>query len=351
MSRPSKYDRGVLESDLDVRPLGRTDVRVTVLGLGAAALGNLYAPISDEDADATVNAAFAAGIRYFDTAPYYGYGLSESRLGKGLARHSDRDVVVSSKVGRLLVPRSGAARDDQGFIAAAPFDPVFDYTYDGVMRSFESSLERLGRDRIDIALVHDIGPRTHGDSAHPRLFEQLLKGGLRALEKLRSAGAIRAIGLGVNECGVCLEALERAELDCFLLAGRYTLLEQGALEELLPACAKRGVSVIVGAPFNSGVLAEGPVAGAHYDYADVPASVLARVRGIAALCDTHGVPLPAAALQFPLRHPSVAAVIPGARSRAEVEANAAHLGHPIPDALWSDLKQAGLLAPEAPTAT
>jgi D-threo-aldose 1-dehydrogenase len=324
-----------------MRELGGSGVRVSVLGLGAAALGNLYAPVSENDADATVQAALDAGVRYFDTAPYYGYGLSESRLGRGLAKGGVGGVVVSSKVGRLLVPRAGGARSDQGFIDAAPFDPVFDYSYDGVMRSFESSLSRLGRE-IDVALVHDIGARTHGENDHPGLFEQLVDGGLRALTKLRDEGAIRAIGLGVNECAVCLEALEHADLDCFLLAGRYTLLEQEAQGELLPACAKRGASLIVGAPFNSGVLAEGPVAGAHYDYGDVPAPVLERVRAIATICDAHGVPLAAAALQFPLRHPGVAAVIPGSRSRAEVESNAAHLRREIPEALWSDLAEAGL---------
>jgi D-threo-aldose 1-dehydrogenase len=339
-----------MESPIARRRLGRTDVYVTVLGFGAAALGNLYAPVSESAASDAVDAALESGIRYFDTAPFYGYGLSESRLGRSLARHSESEVIVSSKVGRLLVPRAGPARADQGFIDAEPFDPVFDYSYDGVLRSFEASLARLDRDRIDVALVHDIGGRTHGAAEHPRLFRQLLGGGLRALTELRSAGSIGAIGLGVNECAVCLEALEHADLDCFLLAGRYTLLEQGALEVLLPTCAERDVSVIVGGPFNSGILAEGPAASSHYDYAEVPPGILARVGKLAAICDAHEVPLAAAALQFPLYHPRVAAVIPGARSRAEVEANAAHLDLPIPEALWDDLKRAGLLAPEAPTA-
>lgn len=330
------------------RALGRTAVEVTVLGLGAAALGNLYAPVSESDADATVRAALLAGVRYFDTAPYYGYGLSESRLGRALATARE-EVVVSSKVGRLLIPRLGAARSDQGFIDAEPFDPVFDYSYDGILRSVEASLVRLGRNHLDVALVHDIGARTHGTEAHPRLLRELVEGGFRALEELRRSGRVRAIGVGVNECEVCIELLDRVELDCILLAGRYTLLEQGALAELLPLCARRGVSVIVGGPFNSGILAEGPVPGAKYDYAQVPHEILTRVRAIAEICETHAVPLPAAALQFPLLHPCVAAVIPGARSRAEVEANAGHLLRPIPQDLWLDLEKAGLIEADAPT--
>ncbi len=328
--------------------VGRTDVRVTALGLGSAALGNLYSPVEEGDADATIQASIDVGVRYIDTAPYYGYGLAEKRLARTLARHSATDLVVSTKVGRLLVPRD-SARNDQGFIDAEPFDPVFDYSYDGVMQSFEASLERLGVSHIDIALVHDIGAETHGATAHREHFEQLLVGGFRALEELRARGAIRAIGVGVNECAVCLEVLARTDVDCFLLAGRYTLLEQGALNELLPTCAERGVSVIVGGPFNSGVLAQGPASDTRYNYEPSPPHVLDRVRRIAAICDQHKVPLPAAALQFPLRHPSVAAVIPGARSRSEVEWNSRHFQHPIPSELWSALKQARLLAQDAPT--
>lgn len=330
------------------RRVGRTEVSVTPLGLGGGALGNLYAPVSEADAQATVERAFERGIAYFDSAPYYGYGLSEERLGRALAGR-DRDAfVVSTKVGRLLVERSGPARSDQGFVDANRFDPVFDYGYDGVLRSFESSLRRLGLGRIDILLMHDIGARTHGAAAHAALFDVAMSGGYRAMRRLRDEGAVGAIGLGVNECAVCLEALARVELDCLLLAGRYTLLEQSALDELLPLCAERGTSMIIGGPFNSGVLVESAVAALHYDYRAAPPSVLERVRELAIACAARGVPLPAAALQFPLHHPCVASVIPGARSAAEVDANASWLEADIDQALYRDLERAGLLHPDAP---
>ncbi len=333
------------------RLLGRSQIDVTALGFGGAALGNLYAPVSDEIADATVAEALGRGIAYFDTAPYYGYGLSEQRLGRALAGVARDRFRISSKVGRLLVPRAGAARDDQGFVDANAFDPVFDYSYDGVMRSFEASLARLGIDRIDVVLLHDVGVLTHGDD-HLRMFDDALDGGLRALNGLRETGAVGAIGLGVNETAVCLEALDRSDFDCFLLAGRYTLLEQAALDALLPACAARGTSLIVGGPYNSGVLVEDAsgAAGApgRYDYAAAPREVLERVARLRAVCADSGVPLPAAALQFPLLHPAVASVIPGARTPGEVAANADWMNRDIPATLWTDLRDAGLIHPDAP---
>jgi len=332
---------------IEKRRLGGSNVEVTVLGLGGAALGNLYTAVADEAAAATVRAALDSGVGYLDTAPYYGYGLSELRLGGALAA-SDSDVRISTKVGRRLVARAGPAREDQGFVSARPFDAVFDYTYDGVLRSFESSLERLGRDRVDVVLIHDVGGLTHGD-AHAEVFETALGGGYRALEGLRATGAIGAVGLGVNECEVCLEALERADFDCFLLAGRYTLLEQGALDALLPACVERNVSIIIGGPYNSGILVEPEDAARHYDYGAPPPGAGARVARLREACRGHGVPLPAAALQFPLRHPAVASVIPGARSADEARRNAEWLKHPIPEALWQQLAAEGLLREELPT--
>jgi D-threo-aldose 1-dehydrogenase len=331
------------------RRIGRTGLEVSCLGFGAAALGNLYAPVSDAAAAATVAAACGAGISLFDTAPFYGYGLSEQRLGRALHERPRASYVLSTKVGRLLVPRPPGSERDDGFVAAPPFDPVYDYSYDGVRRSVEESLGRLGCERIDVALIHDVGARTHGADAHPASFEAAMSGGYRALDELRRAGDLGAVGLGVNEWEVCLEAMERGAFDCFLLAGRYTLLEQGALARFLPACEARGISVIVGGPYNSGILASDPGPGSRYDYAPAAPEILDRARSIAAICRSHGVPLQAAALQLPLLHPAVASVIPGARSKAEVEANAAFVRHPVPQALWGDLKSAGLLAPDVPT--
>jgi D-threo-aldose 1-dehydrogenase len=330
--------------------LGKSDVYVTALGLGGAAIGNLYAPVSETTAKATVDRALALGIRYFDTAPYYGYGLSEQRLGAALSETERDTFAISTKVGRLLEPRAGEARSDQGFIDANAFDPVFDYSYEGIMRSFESSLARLGTDRIDVLLMHDIGALTHGGDRHHELFEIAMKEGLRAMRALRDSGAVGAIGLGVNECEVCVEAIERVDLDCILLAGRYTLLEQGALDRLLPLCEERETSLIVGGPYNSGVLVEtetGDTRG-HYDYVTAGSEILERVERLRRVCGEHDVPLAAAALQFPLHHPAVACVIPGTRSPEEVEANAHWLEFPVPAALYRDLVQADLLDPRAP---
>ncbi len=330
------------------RRVGESDVFVTPLGLGCAALGNLYQRVDDEVAEATIAAAIAGGIGYFDTAPFYGYGLSEQRLGRSLARADRSALTISTKVGRLLVARDGDARSDQGFIGANAFDPVFDYSYDGVMRSVESSLERLQTDRIDILLMHDIGAMTHGDSAHRAIFELAMQSGYRAMSRLRDTGAVGAIGLGVNESEVCVEALERADFDCFLLAGRYTLLEQRALDRLLPLCVEQRVSIIAGGVFNSGVLVEEAGADRHYDYAAASETILDRVERMRSICAAHAVPLGAAALQFPLHHPAVASVIPGARTSAEVTANAHWLELDIPSGLYADLRSAGLIDPAAP---
>ncbi len=328
--------------------LGRSDVAVTALGFGGAALGNLYVPVSEPVAAATIDRALAAGIAHFDTAPYYGYGLSEERLGRALSGVDRAAYTLSTKVGRLLIPRDGGARNDQGFIDANRFDPVFDYSYDGVMRSFESSLERLGVDRIDVLLMHDIGALTHGAEPHRGIFDVAMQSGLRAMRELRDSGVVGAIGLGVNECEVCIEALECVELDCLLLAGRYTLLEQRALEGLLPLAEERSASLIVGAPFNSGILVEAAAGNRHFDYGDAPAAVVERVERMREICSEHGVPLPAAALQFPLLHPAVACVIPGMRDAEEVDANVRWMELEVPRALYRDLRDAGLLHPDSP---
>lgn len=327
------------------RPIGRTKIRVTQMGFGGAPLGNLYKPVPEEDAEAVIEAAWTAGIRFYDTAPYYGYGLSERRVGERLRRRGRDDFVLSTKVGRVLKPRGGKVPDDAAFPGSLPFAPVFDYSYDGFMRSCEDSLQRLGLGRIDILLIHDLAAETHGKEPYPAHFRMAMRGGYRALDELKRNGDIGAIGFGLNDWHPCLDALALHDFDCCLLAGRYTLLEQGALDGFLPECERRGVSIIIGGPFNSGILAGGTT----YNYTPAPPEIRERVRRIEAVCKSHDVPLPAAALQFPLTHPAVAAVIPGAKAPAEVAANVKLLQQAIPTALWRDLKSEGLLRQDAPT--
>lgn len=310
------------------------------LGMGCAALGNLYAPITDADAEAALAAAAAGGVAFFDTAPYYGHGLSERRLGAFLATLQAKPM-LSTKVGRSLA--EGEAPGNTGFVDAAYARPYFDYTGPAVARQVDESLGRLGVEAVDLLLVHDLGALTHG-ADHARQFRAAMAGAFPALSALKAAKRTRAIGLGVNEVAICLAVLAEIDLDVILLAGRYTLLEQAPLDDLLPVCAARGVKVIIGGPFNSGVLAGNP----HYDYGAVPPAIAARVQAMAAVCARHAVPLAAAALQFPLAHPVVASVIPGARSAAEITANIAHMAHPIPAAFWSELKSAGLIRADAP---
>ncbi len=335
---------------LATRELGATGLRVSVLGFGGAGLGNLYREIPDEDARGAVLHSYASGVRYFDTAPFYGFGLSELRVGAALAAIEPKPV-ISTKVGRRLVPTGpqSAAVGREGYFSARPFTPVFDYGYDAVMRSHAESLERLRVPRVDVLLCHDIGRLTHGQS-HDARVREFLDGGYRALRELRDSGAVRAIGLGVNEWEICVELLQHCELDCILLAGRYTLLEQPALAELLPLCERRRVSIICGGPFNSGILAVGSRAGAqaHYNYAAVPPQVLQRVRALEAVCDAHGVPLAAAAVQFPLGHPAIATVVAGCVSAAEADTCAKLFTHPIPREFWRARHDGGLVDSRAP---
>ena len=318
------------------------------LGFGSAAIGNLYRAISEADAFAVVEAAWSAGLRYFDTAPHYGFGLSEKRLGAALAVLDPAgEAVISTKVGRRLDPAPHAAdltTARQGFVSPEPFESVFDYSYDAVMRSHETSLKRLRRDRVDILLAHDIGSYAHGD-AHAARIREFLGGGLRAMQELRDGGAVRAIGLGVNETAVCEEVLGHADLDVILLAGRYTLLEQSPLDGLFPLCGKRGVRIIAGAPFNSGILARGVRSNppAPYEYGKPSVEVIDRVGRIEDLCLDFGVPIAAAALQFPVRHDLVDAVIPGIATTAELKAAVDLMAFPIDEDLWSALVSAGLI--------
>lgn len=320
------------------------------LAFGGAAVGNLFEAVTDEQADGTIAAALSAGLTYIDTAPHYGFGLSEKRIGRALATHDKgARTVVSTKVGRTLVstPDADVGQLRQAFVTPEPFESRFDYSYDAVMRSFDESCGRLGRERIDILYAHDLGRATHGH-AHPALFAQFLDGGYRAMRELRDEGRVGAIGLGVNEWQVCVEAIEAADLDVILLAGRYTLLEQSPLDRFFPACEARGVAVMIGGPYNSGILAAGTRGAAHYDYGAVPPAVMERVAALERVCDAHAVPLAAAALQFPLAHPQVVSVIAGLKTPTEVEQAKAMIAWRIPASLWSDLQDEGLVRRDAP---
>lgn len=309
-----------------------------LLGMGTAPIGNLYRVVSEDEARATLDAAIAAGIRYFDTAPHYGFGLAERRLGHALAEMAaDLPIMLSTKVGRLLVP-TNAMGERHGFVDADPFEPLFDYSHDGVMQSFAASTQRLRRDHIDLLLAHDLGRLTHGE-AHDRHLRAFLDGGYRAMTELRASGAIGAIGIGVNEVDICHELLDHVQLDAILLAGRYTLLDRSA-QALLDRCATLGVTIIVGGPYNSGILARDLSGPLRFDYAQPSAEVMRRAHALSATCTDHGVPLPAAALQFPLRHPQIACVIPGLVGVDQVADSIARMETPMPDALWPALDAA-----------
>lgn len=322
----------------------------TAMGFGTAPLGNLYRSITNEQALRTLQEAWSQGVRHFDTAPLYGLGLAETRLGSFLREMPRDDYVLSTKVGRVMARCAPEARDGIGkFFDVPARQIVYDYSYDGVMRSFDMSFERLGLDRIDIALCHDIDIFTHGSpEASAQRTREFLDGGMRALSDLRAQGVVSAIGLGVNEWQVCEVVARETDVDLFLLAGRYTLLEQESLDSFLPLCQDKGMGVIIGGPFNSGILATGSKPGAWFNYAPAPQEVLDRVTAIDAICRAHDVPLRDAALQFPLMHPAVVNVIPGAITAEEVRGNVASMNRAIPSGLWSDLVGAGLLRPDVP---
>ena len=333
------------------RTLGRTGVALTQLGFGSAGLGDLFSVLSEAEATATVAAAWDAGIRYFDTAPWYGRGQAEHRVGRVLYPHPRADFVLSTKVGRTLQAFHDAERFDRGMWAGGlPFEIRFDYSYDGVMRSFEDSLQRLGLPRIDLLLIHDLDLQYHGRPERVRaLLDELYTGGWRALSELKRAGLIRGIGAGINERGMIPRFLDMMEIDFFLVALPYTLMEQDVLDAEFPRCAAEGVGIVIGGVFASGILATGAVPGAKHNYADASPAALATVARMEALCRHYGVPLPAAALQFPLGHPAVAAVIPGALAPSHVVRNVAAFRHDIPADLWAELKHEGLLRQDAPT--
>jgi D-threo-aldose 1-dehydrogenase len=325
-------------------------MKFTELGFGAAPLGNLFRAISEEAAQATLQRAWDAGVRYFDTAPLYGLGLSETRLNQFLRGKPRGDYVISTKVGRLFRATSPDQRDGFGKWFDVPArNEIFDYSHDGVMRSLEFSLERLGLDHIDILYAHDLDLFTHGSQQTLDGYRQtFMAGGYKALMDLRDQGVIKAFGAGINEWQTCRWLMDRGDFDIFLLAGRYTLLEQEALAGVMDPAAARGIGVVVGGPYNSGILATGPRPGAHFNYAPAPQSVLDRAARLQSLCQDHGVRLVDAAFQFPLRHRAVVSVIPGGQTEAEMVSNLAAAQARIPEALWTDLKAQGLVDPASP---
>jgi D-threo-aldose 1-dehydrogenase len=330
----------------ETRRIGRTPVEVTTIGLGCASLAGNMESVSDFDARMVVVDAYDSDIRYFDTSPFYGYGKSEHVVGDEL-RNRD-GWVLSSKVGRLLKPLRGPRQAVGGWQNPFPFDGIFDYSYDAIMRSYEDSLQRLGLDRIDILYIHSLDVHDQGSvEKRDKAFRQAMDESYKALDALRSSGEIKAIGLGINEAAPITDALEHGRWDAFLLAGRYTLLEQEPLHTVFPAVEKHGASIVVGGPFNSGIL----VGRDTWNYAKAPEPVVKKVREIARVCEAHGVPLAAAALQFPLAHKVVASVIPGPRTTAEFNQIVEWWETPIPAALWSDLKSAGVLDAGAPVPT
>jgi D-threo-aldose 1-dehydrogenase len=332
---------------IPMRPLGRAGLPVTVLGFGAAPLGDLYARLDEARAIATVEAALAGGVRLIDTSPLYGHGLSEHRVGAALRRSAASGVVVSTKVGRVTEPFAGRG-DGSGYLGGLPHGLRFDYSYDGAMRSLEQSALRLGVDAIDIVLIHDVDVWTHGADAIEQRFSDAMDGAYRALERLRAAGAVKAIGVGVNEAEMCERFARAGDFDAMLLAGRYSLLEQPALASFMPLAIEKGIGLMLGGVFNSGILATGPVPGARYNYKPAPPDIMARVAALAAVCARHGVPLRRAALQFPLGHPAVASLVMGAVSPGEVADQIAELAAPVPAALWAELKAEDLLATDVP---
>jgi D-threo-aldose 1-dehydrogenase len=327
-------------------PLGQSRVEVCRLGFGSAPLGGLLRETLEAEAAAAVGAALAAGLSYFDTAPQYGGGLAETRLGSALRGRPRDQIVVSTKIGKLVRPIAGAPPQTVGFIGAPAHQIDYDYSYDGVLRSLQESLNRLGISRIDFLLIHDVNRKYHGDRVHERL-EQAVAGACKALAELRAQRVIGAFGPATKDLDIACAFVERVDVDCVMLPARFTLLDQSACDQLIPLCQGRGIAILAAAPFDSGILATGPVPGATYDYQPASPAILDRVRRIVKVCREFDVALPAAAMQFPLRHPSVASVVTGMRTAAEVATNLSLLRAPIPGEFWRALVRPGLLRPDA----
>ena len=333
--------------------IGRYGLEVTQMGMGGAALGNLYEVVEEDAAAETIAGAYTAGIRFFDTAPLYGYGRSENRLGSELSRYSRDEVVISTKVGYSLVPRTEEESPESPFVDVPPLDKAFDFSRDAVLRSIEESLKRLQTDRIDILFIHDPdeGVSIQPDFDDPHAvshFSQAMNQVYPALAELRAQKMVKAIGAAMNQWQMLYDFAAEGDFDCFLLAGRYTLLEQEPVLKFLPRCEEKNIRVVIGGPYNSGILATGAVEGAYYNYLPATPEVLDRTRRIQHVCARHNVSLQAAALQFPFGHPNIASVIPGARSSAEIESNVAFFEEEIPDEFWTELKDLSLSSAEAP---
>ena len=327
---------------------GRSDLEVSAFGFGTAPVGNIFEEIDEKTSDEMFQVAWDSGVRFYDTAPMYGHGLSEYRTGYSLRWKNRSDFVLSSKVGRLLHP---ARKEDINYAPwtnAGRFEVEFNYSYDATMRSVDDSLQRMGLESIDILYIHDIDKFTRGDE-QPEVFETAMNGAWRALSKLRDERVVKAIGVGVNEWEVCQDALEQRDFDCFLLAGRYTLLEQEALDTFLPLCEQRNASVVVGGGFNSGSLATGAKDGAKSNYSPAPETIKRRVQAIESVCKEFQVPLPAAALQFVVAHPAVPTFMAGTRTVKQLKQNIAWFSHPIPSEFWTALKSKRLIREDAPT--
>jgi D-threo-aldose 1-dehydrogenase len=334
---------------IPMRKLGRTGLEVSALGFGSAPLGDIYEVLDDRVAIETVGAAAEAGITLFDTAPLYGQGSAEHRIGTALRRRQKGSYVVSTKVGRVLSPAPKGRVKTSRFVGGLEFDVTNDYSYDAAMRSHEHSLMRLGLPAVDVLLIHDADAWTHGPEEGPNRFREAMSGAYRALEKLRSEGVIKGIGLGLNDPAYMARYLREGDFDCILMAGRYSLLEQPALAEVLPLAIEKNVGVMLGGVFNSGILATGPIAGARYNYTPAPPEIISRVTAIERICMSHGVPLSTAAMQFPLGHPAVSSLALGAVSPGEVRQNVSAMKTKVPPAMWRDLVAERLLDPGAPT--
>jgi D-threo-aldose 1-dehydrogenase len=330
------------------RPIGSHGLAVSQLGLGTAPFGAVDGNTTGAGTTRAFVAAHEAGLRYFDTAPFYGFGLAERRLGAALETVDRRELTLSTKVGRILEPQGDRVSPGPSG-GERPFTFVYDYSHDGALRSLDMSLARLGTNRIDIVLLHDVNRRWQGDAVEAR-YKEAMAGAYRALSDLRAQGVIRAIGVGVNDWEILLRFAADGDFDCFMLAGRYTLLDHTAGARFMPECKRRGIAVLMAAPFNSGILATGPVSGATYFYQDADADIVARTKRIVAVCERHGVALPAAALQFPLANEAVASVVTGMPAAAEVAANVAHMRAPIAPDFWRELVHEKLIDPGVPVA-
>ena len=331
--------------------IGKNGLEVTRMGFGGAPLGNLFTTITEKDVTDCLDAAYNAGIRYFDTAPLYGFGLSETRYGANLPARRD-EIILSTKVGYSLIPRNSNDPPDSFFVDTPPLKSEFDYSADAVKRSIDQSLSRLKTDRIDIVFIHDpdegISLQDKFDPYEISHFKEAMDETYPVLDNLRSQGVIKAVGVGMNQWQMLADFARTGDFDCFLLAGRYTLLEQQSLHGLLAVCLEKNIRIVIGGPYNSGILVTGAVENAYYNYAPAPPDILKQVSDIQTVCNRHGVKLPAAALQFPLAHPAIACIIPGGRTRTEVEANAALLEEKIPKNFWEELRNTGLIHSEAP---